>query len=403
MSTGLFDNVNFESLSEEHLQTLPLLKVGEDQRLEFKRELNVAADSARKEFCKDVSAFANAVGGYLCVGIEEDKQGIANAIPGIDATQIPEERLTQIITNGISPHLQRFQVRYVPLQNGKQAVVMRIDNDGAIHQVKLGDDRFYKRVGKITMVMDAADMATFHTSTVKMDRTEEVQRERAGFEAAATSGQFYDLKVEGGVIAISIIPRFPAAIPIFSKREVLVTGIPPIYSSGWDFHYHQNSVTTSARFPDEKAPHAVTELIESGTILAAEGFMLSSHRKTYSSHPALERFIPSVAFEREIISSTNRYFTALQALGTPLPWFLGVSLLNIRGYTMYVDPWRYGAVGRAISSDDVCARPVEILGGQVPGAPAEVAQMLKPVFDEIWRSFNYPRSLNYANDAWEPS
>jgi hypothetical protein len=245
-------------------------------------------------------------------------------------------------------------------------------------------------------------MATFHTSPAEADRFEQVQRERSAFETTAKSGQFYDLKIEGGVIAISIIPRFPAVIPIFSNRENLVTSIPPIYCSGWDIHYHQNSVTTIGRFPSDKKAHAVTELIESGSILAAESFMLSSQRKAYSSHPTLERYIPSVAFEREIISSTSRYLTALQGLGVPLPWYVGVSLLNIRGYSMYADPWQSGVIARATNSDDICARSIEVQGGQVPTAPLDVAKMLKPAFDEIWRAFNFPQSLNYNEGEWTP-
>ena len=45
-------------------------KIPESRTLDYKRELPPQTDAGNKELLKDISAFANTVGGYLIYGIE---------------------------------------------------------------------------------------------------------------------------------------------------------------------------------------------------------------------------------------------------------------------------------------------------------------------------------------------
>ena len=61
-----------DSVDEGHLNALVTNGVPESRSLEFKAKLVWGTESERKEFLADVSAFANAGGGDLVLGIEED-------------------------------------------------------------------------------------------------------------------------------------------------------------------------------------------------------------------------------------------------------------------------------------------------------------------------------------------
>ena len=53
----LLDKIGLANITEEQLQALVTFKVEEGLRLDYKRELTLPSPAAKKEFCKDVSAF----------------------------------------------------------------------------------------------------------------------------------------------------------------------------------------------------------------------------------------------------------------------------------------------------------------------------------------------------------
>lgn len=66
----------FDEISLADLQALVDEGIPEGRQLEFKRDHYGRKDDDKREFAADVSAMANAFGGYLLIGIDE-KNGIA--------------------------------------------------------------------------------------------------------------------------------------------------------------------------------------------------------------------------------------------------------------------------------------------------------------------------------------
>lgn len=122
MSFQLFDGFTFSQINEAQVQSLVTLRVPEDERLDYKLDLVLNTESERKAFCKDVAAFANTRGGYLVIGIE-DSDSRASRVVGVETTKGDEEKLRQVITNGISPHVQLLEVKKVSLGDGKIVIV----------------------------------------------------------------------------------------------------------------------------------------------------------------------------------------------------------------------------------------------------------------------------------------
>jgi predicted HTH transcriptional regulator len=87
-----------EEIEERHLLVLIENKVPESRDLEYKRDPIGRDDRAKKEFLKDVTAFANTAGGHIVIGMAE-ADGVAAALPGTDDRPADEEirRLESIL------------------------------------------------------------------------------------------------------------------------------------------------------------------------------------------------------------------------------------------------------------------------------------------------------------------
>ena len=91
-------NEPFESIDAARLKALIDNGVPESETLEFKRETYGASDAEKKELIKDVTAFANMLGGDLFLGVV-DQQGVATRITPLAVQNLDQEiqRLTSIL------------------------------------------------------------------------------------------------------------------------------------------------------------------------------------------------------------------------------------------------------------------------------------------------------------------
>lgn len=102
-----------------------LIGESEDYKLEFKgveiffdrtgRPQN--NENIARNLTKEVSAFANADGGVIIIGLSEDtsKPAKANNLDGVDDTIMDIERLQRIVEHNMSPHLPGMRFRAIPL------------------------------------------------------------------------------------------------------------------------------------------------------------------------------------------------------------------------------------------------------------------------------------------------
>ena len=121
------DRLDFDNIGENDLSELVAAQVPEGLRIDYKKDLYGNSDADKREVLKDVSAFANAFGGHLIIGVEE-QNSLPTAISGVTNVN-PDEivlRMDQLIRSGIEPRIQGLQVRAVPLANGAHCFVLRI-------------------------------------------------------------------------------------------------------------------------------------------------------------------------------------------------------------------------------------------------------------------------------------
>jgi predicted HTH transcriptional regulator len=115
---------NFET--EADLKQLLDNEVPEGILVEYKSELYGESSSDKREFLKDISSFANTVGGHLFIGVAASG-GVPNGLPGLDADLDKEvQRFENLLRDRIEPRIVGTRIWRVPLSNGRPALVIRI-------------------------------------------------------------------------------------------------------------------------------------------------------------------------------------------------------------------------------------------------------------------------------------
>ena len=102
----------------------------------------------------------------------------------------------------------------------------------------------------------------------------------------------------------------------------------------------------------------------------------------------IDKYLPSVAYERDIIDSVSDYTRFYRTHEMPTPVLVGLALLNVKGFRMGKDGTYH--TGRPIDRDHL------ILPDQFAGSlDFDAASFLRPCFDQIWNACGYDRSMNY--------
>jgi hypothetical protein len=121
----------------------------ESLQLEFKSAGAIGkVPQLKKEISKDVSAFANAIGGTIVYGIAEspEEPGRAEKIDAVDAHEFSKEWLDQVISSTIQPKIPGIIIHTVRVnERGPERVVhcVTVPESTTVHQAI--DHRYYKR------------------------------------------------------------------------------------------------------------------------------------------------------------------------------------------------------------------------------------------------------------------
>jgi hypothetical protein len=127
--------------------------VSEGPRLDYKETISLSGEKQKIEAAKDISSFANEVGGTLIYGIPEDRQSDEVAIPhkpyGIDPVLDLESKLENIYVDSIFPRLPEWRIRKVKLTEFGDKVVYIVwtpESWLGPHMIHAyGDKRYYRR------------------------------------------------------------------------------------------------------------------------------------------------------------------------------------------------------------------------------------------------------------------
>ena len=332
-----------------------------------------------------------------------ESNGVVDAIAGIVFGDTEQQQFLQIVTSGISPRIQALEHSVVSLRNGNVVLVVKIAPDSYLHQVKYDDNRYYKRTGTITLAMESSDVETFFTSKGPANRNEEIEQLINDYRGDLRSKKYFRGVSGQGVCALTIVPETASFKIDFgnlpSNMDLLFQ---PLYCSGWDSEVTGRAYFTFGRQREAKTPYAATEITEFGELKAFNTLIFEPYGKAPLPESAVG-YIPSIAYEQELIKSTHKYLNSFADLGVSPPFTVNISLISLRSYIMHVDPVRFSNFGRILQQDDVLPNSIRFMSSSEFDTLESVAIALKPAFDFIWREFGFKRSFNYNDSGdWAP-
>jgi len=378
-------------ISKETLEALIVSAIPEGQTLDYKRTINVETAKAKLEFCADVAAFANASGGEIIFGMEEDGDGKAKAFkPLIDFAQDRTERqLRQILNAHVDPAIRGLVFEVVELSSGNPVLVLRIPRSWNRPHSILGDAPAFpiregaqKRNLRVRELREAFVLAESVSDRMK--------RFRSGRVAVLVSGEGPAALVAKSLIVLHVMPvqafDRPTLLDIRSamRKDAL---LPPINSHGLTKKINFDGLLTYS--PGFGGPvQSYVQLFRDGCIEAVNADILSRGGD--------RKFLYS-GYEPLIEAALRKYMSFLESEGIQPPIFVALSLVNAKGYAIPV-PNHFSEMdaGNTTIDDDVLLVPET----RIDSYAETYYDPLQEPFDRIWQACGRPGSLNYEDGVW---
>lgn len=370
-------STKFDALAESDLQALIDSGERESVGLDYKSDLGIATDEQKKEFLADVSSLANAKGGFLVFGVEEERApdgkptGIPKSIVGISTPNLDSEilRLENIARDGIEPRINGLRLRILPLQNGRSAIVAHVPMSlSGPHIVKYkGSSRFFSRnsAGKYPLAYSEIRSA-FLRADERIQRLRSFRIERIARLIAGET--LWDL---GGnpMVLVHLLPLAEASVDVHQAKELRLH---PIYSHGTTSRLNfEGAISAMAQ------SHTYVQIFRDGSIEAVSGNLIRSGEK-----------IPSYTYEEEVLAAVPRFLEAQLKLGVAFPIAFCFSLLRVKGRQFGVGH-EYWDPPPPIPKDDL------IIGETLLDSLEEAGTAIKAAFDLVWQACGWPGSINF--------
>jgi hypothetical protein len=189
----------------------------EGLNLDFKTIKSPMDQDDRRNLAKALSAFANSDGGIVVWGIEARNEVAASEAP-IDGLERLMADLGQFTAEGVRPTVDGVLHRAIPIDEttpGVGFVVTLIPpSDSGPHIARARENRYYKRAGSQSIVMEHFDVEDMFGRR-KKPRLRIRYRIQAGPNGSAGGLAFYDVQA---VIGIENVGRASAAAPYLRLR-----------------------------------------------------------------------------------------------------------------------------------------------------------------------------------------
>ena len=388
---------NLVSTTQAHLEQLVADGEREGPHIDFKRELPGAWNNdAKHEFLADTTAFANAGGGDLIYGVEEDGQAVASAlVPQAIANPDQEvRRLLDFLMNLAEPRLPGVQVHPVQISvDGIDgyAIIVRVPQSWAgPHRVKT-NHHFFIREGLRKRQLDVPEIRSlFLRSENQSKRVRDFRTERLG---AILSGEAPSRLIDGPVLVAHIVPT-QAALGLIQVDPVPYTnqrGLPVLGTDGGMARLNVDGALVVRTENQQGQTHGYSQFFRSGFF---ESTFVLSHRGENGL-----AILPSIRYEQNFIALLGRFRGELDRLGIDVECAVMLSLLranevklSVRSDWDFLEPHQTLFDRKTLVLPDVLAR-----------SDATPEHALRPVFDLVWQAagFNGSRNYNAAGD-WAP-
>ncbi|MEW8659532.1 MAG: ATP-binding protein [Candidatus Thiodiazotropha endolucinida] len=379
---------DFDSIEEDDLQELLEAGVPEGLRLDYKLTTYGRSDRDKKEFLKDISAFANSHGGHLVIGVQEEEGSIVD-IPGIDTDCDAEIlRFEQMLRNAIEPKIPDVRMKQINLANGNRVILIRIPRSwNPPHRVTAqGSNKFYTRHSAGIHEPGIEELrAMFNQSESALEKAKIFRDNRI---SQISAGEGARPLVGNGRLFFHIIPTaaFSGLINLdVEEIHNIHQSFRPIASrgmnSGFNFHGYRNE-------RDSDLCHGYTQIYRNGIV---EATMANIVRERDG-----QLLIGGLGIEQYFFEIYENYLNGLRDLNVPLPLIAMISLEGVMGarYAVYNNMF---ADQEPLLNDNLICLPECVLESY--GTTQDYHKAIRPAFDAVWNAIGYARSQFFNEDG----
>lgn len=380
-------NKEFDDISLLDLQELVNVGIPEGRHLEFKRDHYGRNDDAKREFAADVSAFANAQGGLLLIGIDQ-KNGVASEIVGVEARNpdILIGAIDESLRASIEPLIHGLRVRWIEFRENLGVVAIKVPRSwNSPHRVTVArDNRFYVRDenGKHPMAVDELRRAFLFGTEVE-ERIRQFRHNR--IELLLKNEGPLGMDMTKPKLIVHIVPLASYTEGTQLNLNSGQQGIPPIEAHGYNPLYSIDGLVTYSG-PEEKTDHvrAFSTLFRNGVIEAVASFHIHEQDG--------KRLIYPTNIENGVLDAIYWSLQKFKEVKILPPYYLMISVVGIKGVTAILDNW-----GRRIAypyrTDKLFLPDMRISNDDLT---QKSETFLRPLFDLLWNGFGYASSPNYT-------
>jgi hypothetical protein len=393
-------NKRFDLINKSDIDALIYNGVAENRKLEYKEKLPGNSDEDKKEFLADISSFANASGGDIIYGIQEERDsnnkttGIPEAANGLDGINSDSEirRLENIIRDGIAPRIVGLQTKPIDGFADGSVIVIRVPQSWNLpHMVTFrNQSRFYSRNSAGKYPLDVTEIrSAFIASESLAERIRQFRTERiAKINADETPVPLeHNPKIVLHVLPIACLTSGTNIdVNLASKNY---SSLQPITSSySWNHRYNFDGIVTYPGISSAN-DYSYTQLFRNGAIEAVDAYILEARQG--------RKIISSVYYEEKLIQHLQQYLQLQQYFELNPPVIIMLSLLGVRNYIMTIgDGWDHSRHINSIDRD-ILIIP-EII---VDDYGTKASDILRPAFDAIWQACGWDCCKNYdASGNW---
>lgn len=138
---------SFSDLNINDIEALISNSATEGNNLEFKREVWSRSDDGIREMLKDISAMANAYGGIIVVGMDENSTtGKALALVDVPNAEQERDRILASCLSNIQPRILGLDIKTLETNQGKNILLIYVPSSLNLHQITYKNFwQFHKR------------------------------------------------------------------------------------------------------------------------------------------------------------------------------------------------------------------------------------------------------------------
>jgi hypothetical protein len=380
-------------LNSVDLDTLQQLRdegAREGKHLDFKLRLDFTSDSQRTEILRDISSFANSVGGDILFGVDEDaeQRDLMGEIIGIEDAMSYIPRIEESLRRGVNPRIPGIQYHSVAVDSSRHVLIVRVAKSPVgPHMVTHQDDyRVYGRgeSGKTRLSIQELSDLILNTESLEQ-RLRSFRLDRV---ARLNAGDFPVPIAQGPHALFHLLPlaSFTGDVT-FTSGELIEAArhrlLPPgTGGTGWRATF-EGAIHASHAGSTESWGYSMLFRNGSAEALRTGCGYRSESITVYRGAAEQEEEGVLLVAEQGILDNALTFLhecaTVYLALGLSPTWFVSVQVIGARGYALK-------SFHRRLDRPTIREHHLDlglVAIDEVPASPLQWAEHLRPLMDRL--------------------